>query len=345
MNRWSWFLYAGRKAFSRSSWERWAGVVVGSLALASVLGGFVLLVMTAAAWNTPDGGGASGDGTEAGNSIVEVSVRVLIGLALIGVGVNWMAGSIWKVAALGPSRKQAPPDRKDILLINELGPTAHRLPTVPPAAGVLPGDVLAYRLVGRNPDWGWMIGAAVSSLVSVGMLTVLGWSAYHTYSKGVIDGWVIGAALCCIPVAAWSVYRFFVRFLGFVAFGPTRLEISSYPLFPGQVVDVFLRQPGQIRLQLLEVVLICEESVTYSQGTNIRTEVKRVVEQRLFRQRGVEVAEPFQCQFGLTVPADAMHSFAAENNRVQWTIIVSASIRGWPRFERDFPIIVQPLPS
>lgn len=204
---------------------------------------------------------------------------------------------------------------------------------------------MPYRLTGANPDLGWMIGAGIASLVSVGLLTVLCWFVWQTYDAGTVDWWALGAAVCCIPVVAWSVYRFFLKFLVFVAFGPSRLEISQYPLAPGQTVQLSLRQPGQMRLHLLEVVLLCQEVVTYSQGTNVRTETRNVVEQRLFRQRGIAAAEPFQCEFEMAIPRDAMHSFSADSNRIQWKIIVSASVRGWPRFERAFPIIVQPPPA
>jgi hypothetical protein len=99
-----------------------------------------------------------------------------------------------------------------------------------------------------------------------------------------------------------------------------------------------------LRLKLLEVVLLCQEEATFSQGTNIQTERKTVYEQRLLRQRGVEVGanQPFECELEFQIPDNAMHSFSSANNRVLWKIIVQGSARGWPGFHQTFPIVVHP---
>jgi hypothetical protein len=107
---------------------------------------------------------------------------------------------------------------------------------------------------------------------------------------------------------------------------------------------LILFQPGRLRLKLLEVVLICQEEATFSQGTSIQTERKTVFEQRLLRQRGVELKanRPFECELELLLPDNAMHSFSSANNRVLWKIIVQGSARGWPDFQQTFPIVVHP---
>jgi len=44
----------------------------------------------------------------------------------------------------------------------------------------------------------------------------------------------------------------------------------------------------------------------------------------------------------LRLPRGAMHSFLAEHNQVRWKLVVRGDIAGWPTFEREFPIVVQP---
>jgi hypothetical protein len=39
---------------------------------------------------------------------------------------------------------------------------------------------------------------------------------------------------------------------------------------------------------------------------------------------------------------DGMHSFLSPHNAVVWKIIVRAESAKWPRFEREFPVVVYP---
>jgi hypothetical protein len=42
------------------------------------------------------------------------------------------------------------------------------------------------------------------------------------------------------------------------------------------------------------------------------------------------------------VPEGAMHSFAANYNEVSWKLIVKGNVDGWPPYEREFQIVVNP---
>ena len=44
----------------------------------------------------------------------------------------------------------------------------------------------------------------------------------------------------------------------------------------------------------------------------------------------------------LTVPADTMPSFTADNNRIVWTIKAQLEIAHWPDSEEEFEILVRP---
>ena len=40
--------------------------------------------------------------------------------------------------------------------------------------------------------------------------------------------------------------------------------------------------------------------------------------------------------------AGAMHSFKSTHNEVRWKLIVKGDVRGWPNYEREFPLLVYP---
>ena len=106
--------------------------------------------------------------------------------------------------------------------------------------------------------------------------------------------------------------------------GPTLVEISDHPLLPGRKYRVFLSQSGNLKLKSLAIWLVCEEEAVFSQGTNARTEVREVVRQPVYSAADAVIrpSEALEAECDLAIPADAMHSFRANHNQVQWKLIV-----------------------
>jgi hypothetical protein len=262
---------------------------------------------------------------------------------MISVGVYWMLAAIWKVGATAERRSAIVNRAGEIELLNELWRSSNALPTVPSPAGPPPrGRVLKYRMSGSNRSVWWLATAGLFALVSVGLATGLTLQAARAWSAGQTDLLAIVAAIICLSVAAWTVVQFARQLLILTGFGPTLLEISEFPLVPGGVYQLYLEQPGRFRFQVIEVVLVCVEEATFSQGTNVRTEKRKALERRLFRKRGIAPDQPVQEMFELRLPIEAMHSFVSGNNRIVWKIIVTATVRGWPQFQRTFPVTITP---
>jgi hypothetical protein len=139
----------------------------------------------------------------------------------------------------------------------------------------------------------------------------------------------------------------FRQFLIATGLGPTQLEISDHPLLPGRHYDLILSQSGRLTMSFLEIDLVCEEQATYRQGTDTRTERRRVYQQRVFERRQFDIPQgmPFEQQCRIEILSDAMHSFIADHNEVQWKFVVRGEVPGWPRYERSFPIVVFPRPA
>jgi hypothetical protein len=138
---------------------------------------------------------------------------------------------------------------------------------------------------------------------------------------------------------------FFVRkFLATTGIGPTLLEISDQPLYPGERYRVFLQQFGRLKINRLEVLLVCEEETTFRHGTDTRMESRLVAQQSLILCQNVEVRQgmPFETDCDLEVPRGAMHSFKSQHNEVNWRLQVRLDVVGWPAYERSFPVIVYP---
>ena len=99
---------------------------------------------------------------------------------------------------------------------------------------------------------------------------------------GFLEGkgeWLLGiVTVAFVALASWSVYDLFQQLAFLVGIGPTSIEISHYPFYPGASYRLLLTQGSHMDLQYLKLMLACDEQATYRQGTDVRTEVRRVRE-------------------------------------------------------------------
>ena len=358
MRRWFWLFLRGRP-FLGSNRRWWSGVAEAGFAAALLLAGVVLLVLIITlAVLQPE--------SKWLNDSVEVfSLQLLLAAALIGIGSSWIARLIWHVGVSAERRGAIASRANELELLQELRQRRDDLPTVPrdrfpPRAG----RVLGFRLTPSPRNFGGLVLAAFFSIVLLALVTVLVLIVTTEFRPGSIwfgelgqrlgnpqlgkipnHPWMAAALLVPICLAAcWAIFQFFRQLLKLTGIGGTSIEVSGYPLLPGESYQVFLSQTGRVRLKLLEVSLVCQEEVTYNQGTDIRTERATLIEKQLLRRRGISIrrGRPFETEFGLDIPEHSMHSFKSRNNRVQWKIIVTAKAKNWPRLRRSFNVLVFP---
>jgi hypothetical protein len=120
--------------------------------------------------------------------------------------------------------------------------------------------------------------------------------------------------------------------------------VSDLPLAPGREYQAVVAQHGQVAVRSLELSLVCEEEATFTQGTDVRREIREVYRQLLWQREGFRLApgQPFLEHCLFRVPQTAMHSFQSPHNAVRWKLVVRGESAAWPLFERDFPLVVYP---
>jgi hypothetical protein len=207
-----------------------------------------------------------------------------------------------------------------------------------------PGTVLRYRLPIESPENWTLFGLGLFAVLWNAVLVVLAINAGLDLAWGRTD-WLLLALL--IPFFAVGVAGVVLFIRGLVlaaAVGTTQLEISDHPLRPGGRYEVLLAQGGAGLLRELEIVLELEEQATFRQGTDARSERVVVWRNRIASRRDVPLdpGARFELRAALTVPNDAMHSFASEHNAVRWRLAVRGRPARWPAFARGFPIVVHP---
>lgn len=282
-------------------------------------------------------------------------------LFLLGVG-GWLlvlvtassmvlgaGGLIWTAVRVGTSaeRRSALARRAaDIDIVNHAVPVPRDYPTLPSLDGLTnsPGIELAYRLpASQSPGWRLLATTIFAMLwnAAVCLLTV-------SVINGIFGGrhsWLFAGALLPLwGVCYWSIRAFLQLLVTTSGMGQMTVEISDLPLAPGHACQVVVAQHGQATIRSLQAWLVCEEEATFTQGTDIRTEVREVYRQSCLTRREVagEVGGPFTATGTMTVPPSAMHSFQSAHNAIRWKLIVRADANGWPAAERGFPLVVYP---
>jgi hypothetical protein len=221
-----------------------------------------------------------------------------------------------------------------------------KYPYIPDSSEITssPGTRLAYRLpLAHSPGW-TLFGLLVACIAWNGAVSVFVVMDVRSFVAGAPD-WLMTLFIVPFLAVGIALVVVFARLLRFAAgIGPTLVEISDHPLLPGNCYRLFLSQSGNLRLKSIEVSLICEEEAVFRQGTNARTESREVFRQSLHVGAGAIIRpnEPLEAECDMPIPGEAMHSFRASHNQVQWKLIVQGEIVGWRSFQRSFPVVVRP---
>jgi hypothetical protein len=219
-------------------------------------------------------------------------------------------------------------------------------PTIPDDEDLTnsPGITLAYRLPAyESPAWKLTAATIFCAAWCVLAVIVAIW-ALRGHVKGNPDIALSLFAGAMVAVGLWSIFYFVRQLTLATGVGPTHLEISAHPLYPGREYEVYLSQAGRHRYKWMELRLECQECVSYQQGTDLREEFCTVHREVIFRREDFEIDHDIQFEQSATfrTPEGAMHSFRSEHNSIRWQLVVEGQAEKWPRYTRSFPIIIYP---
>lgn len=123
-------------------------------------------------------------------------------------------------------------------------------------------------------------------------------------------------------------------------FNPTvEIDIPTTELRLGSSTGVRWQIRGR-RSRIVRLILALEgqEEVSYMRGTT------KIQEKRVFASMPLLNVDspPEQGVANVNVPADVMHSFAARNNKIAWSLRVHGEIRRWPDIADEFELTIKP---
>jgi hypothetical protein len=271
---------------------------------------------------------------------------IIVPVAFIVIGAG---GLIYTLLHWGKSaeRRAAPSQHMlDSELFGVNGHANKEYPNVPLRDDITssPGTKLRYRLpINTSPGW-VLFGTLLGCIIWNGIVAVIVYFVVRGHLAGDHD-WIL--TIISIPFVLGGIFLIYYllrQLLLTAGIGPTLLEISDHPLYPGNEYKLFISQPGRLSVKKLLLSLVCDEKATYRQGTNTRTETRRVYRQELLRRDNFEIppGSPFETDCIFKIPETAMHSFKSGHNEVDWTLIVESEVSRWPNLKRAFPVVIFP---
>lgn len=120
-----------------------------------------------------------------------------------------------------------------------------------------------------------------------------------------------------------------------------RLTLQPERLHPGTSGMINWQAAGKAhRIRSLTVTLAGREEATYRVGTNTRTDKNTFFEMEL-----IDTQDSYQIEggsIGFVIPADTMHSFEADNNKIVWSMDIRGDIKFWPDVKQSYKIVITP---
>lgn len=161
------------------------------------------------------------------------------------------------------------------------------------------------------------------------------------------EGELLGALVpgVFVIVGLVMLVGFMWRPLARLRLGRPHISASQDELRVGE--DFTVRYDQQIRtpthVEMLSVMLVFLERATYQQGTDTRTvKHEEIVDRFDFPGRQFQAGETFRQICTFKIPSDAMHTFEAQHNKLQWWIRVVVKISGWADLQEEFMVRVLP---
>jgi hypothetical protein len=269
---------------------------------------------------------ATNTSVEHDESLVEALVKGALGVVFVALPIlilSWQFGLLRRWREFRTAKRRTSDDAFEALPL--------------PAARRAAGQTLPIALVSDSGADGG-VALLVSALLWNGV-------SFPFFVFSLVAGQPLAAAFLLIFVLvgaylAWLAAKPYTRCLRKVPI----VELEREPIAPGERIRVMLRQPGPVILTGIQVDYVCQERVTYTVGTDFRTETRVLHEKSLLTDSYVQVTaqEPWCPTFEIAVPEDLPGSFEAPHNFIEHQLRIRASIQKSPDLDETYTLLVLP---
>ncbi len=192
----------------------------------------------------------------------------------------------------------------------------------------------------------WLIGSC-ASLLFVGVPMVLS-VASGAESLSTAAGPLLFTVLFTVPFvlvgAGLLVFSLWPMIVGLRVTRP-EVIVSEDAVRPGDTFSFSFRQTFKRAAEMKQASfqLVLRETAIYRRGTDTYTvNHDYVVQRHDLPPRSFQAGEMLSDQRLWQIPADAMHTYVADHNRLRWLILAQVGIGGWPDFKEEYEVQVLP---
>lgn len=189
--------------------------------------------------------------------------------------------------------------------------------------------------------WLKLAGVLVFALVWNGIISVFLFEVYESHAEGDPD-WFLTLFMIPFVLVGLGTIAGVVYFALALTNPKPQVTVNTAALPLGGALDVAWDLVGNVnKVRRLHVWLEAREEATYRRGTNTYTDKETIATFDLLdSQDRRDIAHGAG---SVTIPADAMHSFTADNNKIVWSLKMEGDIPRWPNVKAAFEIVVLPI--
>ena len=206
--------------------------------------------------------------------------------------------------------------------------------------GSIPANSGQTELKPKATYAGRVIASMAFAIFWNGIVSVFVFQAAQGWQAGHPDYFLTVFLIPFVLVGLAAIASIFYFFLA--AFNPRPvLTLLNTPVRLGESVRLRWATEGNVyKIQNFKLSLTGEETATYRQGKNTRTD-----RHPFYRQVLVDSYQPEQMrkgEVGFQVPGTSMHSFKSTSNAVIWKLTLHCDVPMWPDSDEEFEISVLP---
>ena len=208
--------------------------------------------------------------------------------------------------------------------------------------GWLGGNANTVRSRGLGPkvvSWlGWLLAVLFVLISAILLEESFDWDSFWAFSVSIA---ALALLMGGVQALFANAYRRKLK-LGEVWVKPTSV-------YGGSEVKCHLDLVAKrgFHLRSIKASISIHERITMTAGTATETKIHVLDEKTYSRPFNEDVTEgrwiAFDC--ALPVESDAPATFTSNNNALEWTVKMKAELRGWPAWQKTFPIVVLPYAS
>ena len=217
------------------------------------------------------------------------------------------------------------------------------------AGGTAPAAFASREMTGPGPielkpqasPFGKLIAAIFICLFWNGIVGLFTYFEVTGFMEGQGYSWFLAAFLLIFQAIGLAlIVNVPYQMLALANPRPTiTLSAASVPV-GGSVTLEWQLSGAAHRVKSLLLTLEGREVATYRRGTDTRRD-SNVFHRETLREAG-ESEGVERGALSIRIPADTMHTFTADNNKIVWSIKMKGTINRWPDIDESFDITVTP---